>query len=442
MIVPLAYGRDGLDLEIGDDLASRVTVVEPRYMPGLADEPAALTAALRSPVGTAPLRDLLSPADTVAIIFCDITRPMPSHRVLPVLLAEIETVVERDQIALINGTGTHRANTPEELRAILGPDLATRYQVITHDARQSDELVWLGTTPQGTPVWINKHYVNASVRVLTGFIEPHLFAGFSGGPKMVVPAVAGLETVMANHSARLIAEQTATWGITDGNPLWEDLRDAAMMARPTFSLNVALNKDNQITAVFAGDTLASHQVGCAWVREHAMQPVGEPFDVVVTTNSGYPLDLNVYQTIKGLSAAAPIVRPGGAIIAAAECWDGIPDHGSYGELLSESTSPDELLERICTPGFAIPDQWQAQVQAQVQQRATVYLHSALDDETVRRTHLLPCGPLAARFAGLMRAAGPDATACVLPQGPQTIPYVQQSANGTTTLARKVPQTIG
>ena len=202
---------------------------------------------------------------------------------------------------------------------------------------------------------INKHFLNASVRLLTGFIEPHLFAGFSGGPKMVVPAVAGLATVMANHGARFIAEPQAIWGIREGNPLWEDLRAAASMGQPTFSLNVALNKEREITAVFAGDTLASHRVGCEWVGEHAMQPVPEPFDVVVTTNSGYPLDLNVYQAIKGVSAANRVVREDGAIILAAECWDGIPSHGQYGELLGEHrqsrrAAAEDLRARLCGAG--------------------------------------------------------------------------------------------
>ena len=355
MIVPLAYGRAGLDLAVPDDLADRVTVVEPRYVPGLPDEAAALRAALREPVGTPPLRDLLSPTDTVAVVFCDITRPMPSDRVLPVLLEEVETVVGRDRIVLINGTGTHRANTPDELREMLGPELVAQYRIVQHDARNEGDLVHVGTTPRGTPVWINKHFLNASVRLLTGFIEPHLFAGFSGGPKMVVPAVAGLATVMSNHGARFIAEPQAIWGIREGNPLWEDLRAAAMMGQPTFSLNVALNKEREITAVFAGDTLASHRVGCEWVGEHAMQPVPEPFDVVVTTNSGYPLDLNVYQAIKGVSAANRVVREGGAIILAAECWDGIPSHGQYGELLGEHresrrAAAEDLCPRLCGTG--------------------------------------------------------------------------------------------
>jgi nickel-dependent lactate racemase len=221
----------------------------------------------------------------------------------------------------------------------------------------------------------------------------------------------------------MIGHPAATWGVTEGNPLWEELRDGALMAPPDFSLNVTLNKAHEITGVFAGDLLASHRQGTAWVQQTAMRAVPAPFDVVLTTNSGYPLDLNVYQTIKGISAAARIVKDGGAIVAAAECWDGVPDHGTYRQLLRESRSPADLLARVTAPGFLMPDQWQAQIQAMIQRRCRVYLHSSLPDEVVRQTMLLPCGPIEERIGRLLVEYGPDASLCVLPQGPQTIPYL-------------------
>jgi nickel-dependent lactate racemase len=424
MKVNLAYGKSGLTVEVP---GTGVTIVEPRYVPGLPDEAGALLSALRAPVGCAPLVDLLTPADTVATSFCDITRPMPNHRVLPVLLREVERVVPRAQITLVNGTGTHRANSDAELRHMLGDDIVDGYRIVTNDARDRESLVRVGTTTSGNEVWLNREFVAASIRLLTGFIEPHFFAGFSGGPKMVMPAVAGLETVMRNHGARNIGHPRATWGVTRGNPIWEEIREAAQMVSPRFSLNVTLNKQHAITGVFAGDMLASHSAGCAWVRQTAMQPVAAPFDVVLTTNSGYPLDLNVYQAIKGVSAAARVVKDGGAIVVAAHCWDGIPEHGTYKDLLVSARSPDELLARIEAPGFQAPDQWQAQIQAIIQRRCRVYLYSSLPDETVRQTMLLPCGDLDGRVAALLAEYGPDATLCVLPQGPQTIPYLPTEA---------------
>ena len=420
MKVALAYGRDGLTVELPD---SNVTVVEPQYVPGLPDEAAALRNALHAPIESPPLGDLLVRDDSVAIVFCDITRPMPNDRVLPVLLEEIERVVPRDRITLINGTGTHRGNTKPELRRMLGDRIVDGYRIVTHDARDEGSLVRVGTSRFGSDVWLDCAYVDASARILTGFIEPHFFAGFSGGPKMVMPAVAGLQTVMRNHGARMIGDPNATWGVTEGNPIWEEIRQAALMAPPTFSLNVTINKQHEITGVFAGDLLASHRQGTAWVKQTAMRAVPAPFDVVLTTNSGYPLDLNVYQTIKGVSAAARVVKDGGAIVAAAECWDGIPDHGEYKAMLAAARSPEEILAQVNQPGFQRPDQWQAQTQALIQRRCRVYLHSSLPDEVVERTMLLPCGDIEARIEALLREYGPNATLCVLPQGPQTIPYV-------------------
>ena len=420
MKVTLAYGKDGLTVELPD---KNVTVVEPQYVPGLPDERAALRDALRVPIGCAPLTDLLSRDDTVAISFCDITRPMPNNRVLPVLLEEIERVVSRDRVTLVNGTGTHRANTEAELRRMLGDAVVDGYRIVTNDARDDASLVTVGTTSSGNEIRLNRAFVEASAKLLTGFIEPHFFAGFSGGPKMVMPAVAGIDTVMCNHGARNIGDPNATWGVTHGNPIWEEIREAALMVSPAFSLNVTLNKSHEITGVFAGDMLESHAQGCAWAKATAMRAVERAFDVVLTTNSGYPLDLNVYQTIKGVSAAARIVKDGGAIVAAAECWDGIPDHGAYKDLLVSAPSPEELLARINAPGFRMPDQWQAQIQAMIQRRCRVFLRSALPDDVVRSTKLLPCADIEETIAALLAEYGPDATLCVLPQGPQTIPYL-------------------
>jgi nickel-dependent lactate racemase len=424
MKVALAYGKDGLTVELPD---RNVTVVEPQYIPGLPDEAAAIRDGLRNPIGSPSLAEVLSPDDTVAVVVCDITRPMPSDRVLPVLLDEIERVVPRERISIVNGTGTHRGNTDAELRKMLGDAIVDAYRVITHDARDAASLVKVGTSRFGNAIWLNRDFVAASAKILTGFIEPHFFAGFSGGPKMVMPACAGVDTVLRNHGAKMIGHPNATWAMTEGNPIWEEIREAALMVGPRFSLNVTLNKQHAITGVFAGDVLASHRQGIEWVRQTAMRAVDQPFDVVLTTNSGYPLDLNVYQTIKGVSAAARIVKDGGAIVAASECWDGVPDHGEYKGLLFSAHSPEALLERINAPGFQMPDQWEAQIQAMIQRRCRVYLHSSLPDDLVTRTMLLPCGDVESRVASLLGEYGPDATLCVLPQGPQTIPYLAPAA---------------
>jgi nickel-dependent lactate racemase len=274
---------------------------------------------------------------------------------------------------------------------------------------------------------VNRAYMAASVRILTGFIEPHLFAGVSGGPKAVLPGIADIETIMDNHSSTMLADPNATWAVTEGNPIWEEMLTIAQCTEPSFLLNVTLNRRREITGVFAGDLVTAHQAGVAFVRETALQPVPAPFDVVVTSNSGYPLDLNLYQASKGMSAAAQIVRPGGDIIIAAECWDGIPDHGEYRRLLWKTSSPQELLEMILAPGFRCHDQWTAQAQAQIQLKAKVHVYAdGLSDEALQRALVIPCRSIEATLARI-RHDNPKSTIAVLPEGPQTVPYIHSAA---------------
>ena len=422
MQVKLAYGKSGLSVELPD---RNTTVIEPRYVEGLPDERAALIAAMRQPINSAPLRELVRAGQSVAITFCDITRPMPNDRVLPVVLAELEEAgIGRADIVLINGTGLHRPNSETELRGMLGDFIMDNYRVINHNAFDKTTLTYIGDSSYGGAGWVCTEYLQADVRILTGFIEPHFFAGFSGGPKMVVPAVSGFDTVMHAHNARMIGDPNSTWGVIDENPVHSEIRELAARTNPTFSLNVTINKDHAITAVFAGEMFESHRVGCAYVKETAMQPVPHLYDIVITTNSGYPLDQNLYQAVKGMSAAALVVKPGGTIIAAAECSDGMPNHGNYKDILKLAPTPRKVLNLIEQPEFAMLDQWQVQVQTRIQLKSRIFLkNSFLSDDLVRAALLEPSNDIAATVADLLAEYGPDATICVLPQGPQTIPYL-------------------
>jgi nickel-dependent lactate racemase len=419
--IELAYGKTGLGIDLPD--GAEVTVVEPEYVDGLPDPVGAVRAALRCPIAAPSLREVAKPSDSVGIAFSDITRPTPNDLILPVLLGELDHV-DSGQIVLFNATGTHRPNTEAELRGMLGDEIVERYRVVQNEAGDRYSHVPVGRTTSGNDVWIHREFVECDVRILTGFIEPHLFAGFSGGGKAVLPGLALLETVMRNHSAANVDSPLARWGITRGNPLWEEVREAAAMVRPIFLLNVTLNRDKQITGVFAGDWEEAHGRGCAFVKERAMVPVQEPFDIVIASNSGYPLDLNLYQSVKGMSAAAQVVREGGSIIVAADCWDGIPDHGEYERLLLGAESLESLLQMLRAPGFQRQDMWQAHIQALICQQADVYFYSHnLSDAQIEGALLRPCHDIGATVAELLRKYGPGATICVLPEGPQTIPYV-------------------
>jgi nickel-dependent lactate racemase len=417
----LAYGKTGLEVSLDDSW--NVQVVAPRYVPGLPDPLGSLTAALRAPVQSLPLAELARPGQRVGIIVNDITRATPTPIMLQALLAELGHIPPQD-ITVFIALGTHRPNTGAELRQMLGAEVADGHRVVQNDAFDKETQVCLGQTQLGHPIWINRELAACEVKVLTGFIEPHLFAGFSGGGKAIMPGMAGQETVLGNHSAANIAHPQATWGQTQGNPIWEEIQEIAERAGASLLLNVALNSDKEITGVFAGELRAAHEVGCAFVRQTAMTPVAEAFDIVVTTNSGYPLDLNLYQSVKGMSAASLIVREGGAIVVAAECWDGIPAHGRYGQLLREAGSPQAVLERLAQPGFCEQDQWQAQIQAQIQLKAEVYVVSTgLTPEAIEQALLIPAASVETALARLVGRYGPAARICLLPEGPQTIPFV-------------------
>ncbi len=421
MRIKLAYGKAGLPLELDDSL--NVTVVEPAFVPALTDPAGAVREALRRPIGSPPLHDLVRPGMRVGVVFSDITRPAPNPLMLSAVL-EVLDAVPGVEVTLFNALGTHRPNTEAELRGMVGDTIFERRRIVQNDTFDPATQVRVGVTSKGHETWLNAGLMRCDLKILTGFIEPHLFAGFSGGGKAVMPGMAGQRTVLGNHDAGMVGHPKAIWGVTGGNPIWEEVREVAGQAGRLFLLNVTLNRDKAVTGVFAGDLDLAHAAGCAFVKRSAMVPVPRPFDIVVTTNSGYPLDINLYQSVKGMRAADQVVRPGGTIIIATSCWDGIPEHGLYGKLLRESRDPRQLLDRICAPGFLEQDQWQAHIQALIQLKADVYVRSdGLTDEQIRGALLIPCRRVEDTITELIAKYGRSAQICVMPEGPQTIPYI-------------------
>ncbi len=417
MKVKILYGKSGLGIDLKDSWD--VTVVEPSYVPCVPDPHRALVRSLQHPIGCQPLRQQVSSTDRIAIIFNDITRPTPSRLIINSILDELP-----HNIILFNAVGTHRQNTTAELREILGDDLVDRYRIVQNNAVDPETQVCIGSSSRGNEIWLNRELMACDVKILTGFIEPHFFAGFSGGGKALMPGMAAMRTIMHNHDAHMIAHPQSTWGIREGNPIWDEVNEVLRRIDRTFLMNVAMNRDKEITGIFAGDPDAAHASGCDFVKKNAMVAVPHPFDIVISSNAGYPSDLNLYQAVKGMSAAAQIISPGGAIIVAAECWDGIPDHGSYKDLLCSVRTPKELLAKIMESEVVIRDQWQAQIQAQVQLKADVYVHSDhLTDEQIGCALLKPCHRIEETVEMLLERYGPDASICVLPEGPQTVPCV-------------------
>jgi len=270
---------------------------------------------------------------------------------------------------------------------------------------------------------MSREYVEADRRIVLGFIEPHFMAGFSGGYKGIFPAVADIASIMRYHDARTIGDPRSTWGLLEGNPTQALIRHNGALVPLDFCVNLTLNRDRRITRFFCGDPLAAHEAGCAFSKSTAMAACPRPFPIVVTTNSGYPLDQNLYQTVKGMSAAAQVVTEGGYIAAASRCNDGFPAHGNFKKLLFDHDSPQALLDTICAPGFSMYDQWEAQLLALIRLKSRVGLYSEIPAADVERAHLEPLDGVAAGVARELARVGRDAPVAVLPEGPMTIPYL-------------------
>lgn len=422
MEVDLAYGSDGLRVEVPED---QTTVLEPEYHAGAQSPAAILREALRNPVSGPPLREIVHLGQSVAISMCDVTRAQPRGLMIPAVLDELDGIIEPEDIVVLVATGTHRGNNQDELREMLGEELLQRVRVVNHDCRNAYSLVYMGEFGNGVPVWLNREWVGADIRITTGFVEPHFFAGFSGGPKLVAPGLAGLETVLTLHDAARIGSPDATWGIREGNPVHDDVRAIASGTGVDFAFDVILNREQEIVSAFAGEMSPMHDAACEAAQEIAMIPVEERFDVVLTTNSGYPLDQNLYQAVKGMSAAEKIVKDDGVIVCAAECRDGLPEGGEYARMLDSASSIRELRRSIEGGDSTEPDQWQVQVQARVQERARVLVYSDfLSDDDLKSAHLEKTKDVGQSVRDALEAAGPDARLCVLPEGPQTVPYVR------------------
>ena len=420
MNVKLAYGKKGLSAELPEGSM----IIEPIYVKGKDDQVAEIVRALKNPYGTEPLKDIVKSSDKVGIIFSDITRATPYDVILPAIFSELSHVPD-ENFTLFNAAGTHRTNTEEELIQILGKGPAEKYRIVQNDCEDEASHRYIGTTKEGNRIEILSEFLDCDVRILTGFIEPHFFAGFSGGGKAVMPGLATLGTVQRNHNAVHMDHKNSIWGITEGNMLWEEVKEAAGFAKPSFLINVALNRDQEVTAAFGGDYVEAHRAGCSYVKEHAMAGVDKAFDIVITSNSGYPLDLNMYQAVKGMSAASLIVKEGGDIIIAADCWDGIPSHGKYGQLLNDYDTPDAVLEQIRTPGYFMQDQWQVQIHALICKKADVHFYSDnLSDEQIKNGFMIPSRDIAETVKKIMDKKGKDLSICVMPEGPLTIPYIK------------------
>ncbi|MFQ5665368.1 MAG: nickel-dependent lactate racemase [Candidatus Binatia bacterium] len=370
MEVRLDYGRRGLLVHLADHL--HVSLVEPSKGPPLADPTRAVEDALATPIAAPALATLAAGRRDAVVVISDKTRPVPNAVVLPPVLRTLEAAgVARERIEIVVATGLHRPNTRAELVEMTSADIVARYHVRNHIARHAGEHVYLGQTRRGTDIWLDRGFMTADLKVVTGLIEPHLMAGYSGGRKGVAPGLAGVETMRSVHGPAMLEDNIGP-GIIEGNPFHADLMEIARLASVDFLVDVSIDRCRRLTGVFAGDMARAHEAGMRHVEREVRVDLDTPADIVITSAGGYPLDATFYQAIKGLTAALNIVRRGGTIILAAALEEGIGSK-DFQELLGSVRGHEDFMARITSPGFFRIDQWMGQHLCQVLRKADVVL---------------------------------------------------------------------
>lgn len=377
----LLYGEKKLGIQIPDG----ASVLDAAPVPAIPDQTEGVRRALEDPLGTPPLEEVAQGRGDACVVISDITRPVPNKAILPPLLANLERAgIPRDKITILVATGMHRPNLGSELASMVGEEIAEKYRIVNHECEKSEDLRRI-TTIEGSPIEINRHYLDADLKILTGLIEPHFYAGYSGGRKAILPGIASYETMKLMHSYQLIDHPRVANCVLEGNIFHEYGLQVMDLAGADFLLNVVVNRDNAVSGIFSGDPKEAHLQGCRFVEEHAVADVPDERDLVITSGGGFPLDSNFYQISKALTCAKDILKPGGTVLVACECREGLGSEDFCGIMRSCGT-PRDFFEHYCRPENFVKDQWCAQNIYQALDKAgAVYVCSdGLSREDVER----------------------------------------------------------
>ncbi len=415
--IELDYGKRGLRVAIPQE--NIVKVLSMRENKPISDPENYLRESLVKPIGCKKgLVDIARGSKSACILICDITRPVPNKILLPPILEMLRDAGLREEdVLILVATGMHRPNLGDELVELVGEEITSTYSVKNHYAHDRSSHEFLGSTGSGTAVWLDRRFLEADLKIATGFIEPHLMAGFSGGRKLVVPGIAGIETMRYMHGARMLDHPKAKEGVLAGNPFHEEAMEIARMAGDVFIVNVALNEKREITGIFSGDMALAHREGVNYVRNAVRDTVYEPVDIVVTSAGGYPLDATWYQSIKGLTAALPVVKKGGTIIIAAECLEGIGGR-EFTRLVYDSPDLEKFMSDIFRDDYFIIDQWQLQEFARVVRRAEAILVShGLTEAQKKSMHISWKRSVEDALKTAFERHGGNSKVAVIPKGP-------------------------
>jgi len=422
VLIRFDYGRTGLPVEVPDRNLAEVISLPPE--PALLDPASAVVRALESPIGTRPLLDIARGRRDACVVISDRTRPVPYRDLLPPVLETLRAAgIPCERVLILVATGLHRAATREELDEMLGPDVAAAYRIESHAGRDLASHASVGLSARGTPIAIDRRYVRADLKILTGLIEPHLMAGYSGGRKAICPGLASIEMMRVEHGPAMLEGNIGN-GILDGNPFHEEILDIARRTGADFIVNGAVNRAKALTGVFAGDLEAAFREGVRHVAAATIRSIEAPVDIVVTCGGGHPLDATFYQSIKGMIGSLNVVRPGGTIVIATRVSEGIGSE-EFGRLLSGMESPVAFMEKIFHPGFFEVDQWMVQHLCQVLRKARVIVVSeGLSPAILARLRVEGAPSVEAGIAVALARHGEDASIAAIPEGPYVLPTVR------------------
>jgi len=418
--VTLKYSTEGVPIEI-ETTPGFIGVLEPSEPEPVQNPLGAVSECLRRPIQSKPLSEISRGRKNACVVISDITRPAPNRLMLPSILETVETIgIPRSAVTILIATGIHRPSTEEERVRLVGPEIAGAYRIVDHLSKKSEDMVEVDKIAEGVPALVNRLYVEADLKILTGFIEPHMWAGYSGGRKSILPGISSVETLQFMHGPEMIAHPMTEYGQLEGNLFHEAGVQIMEKAGADFVVNVTLNKKREITGIFSGHPVKAHLEGCAFLAKHCVRELDAPLDFIVTTNAGAPLDCNLYQSVKGMTGAATVVKPKGDILIATRCAEGAGSP-EYKEVLEMVDSPSSFVCRILQKEFFIPDQWCAQEMYQVLMEKNVWIYTeGFSSEELKRYHLRPVDSVEGCIRALLEKHGTNARWAVVPDGPMVI----------------------
>ncbi len=419
--IQIPYSREFITVEIPDENLEGVLESKAHYFQATEDQETIVRNALKNPVDSPPLGELVKGKEKIVLITSDHTRPVPSKITLPILLEEIRKENPKANITILIATGFHRPTTKEEMIDKFGEEIVKSEKIVVHDCRDEKQIVKVGTLPSGGELWLNKIAMEADLLIAEGFIEPHFFAGFSGGRKSILPGIAGKNTVLANHCSKFIASEYSRTGILKRNPIHKDMKFAAQAAKLAFILNVVIDNEKKIIHAVAGDSLTAHEAGCKFVEELASVKA-KPADIVITSNGGYPLDQNIYQSVKSMTAAEASSKENAIIIVVSACNDGHGGEGFY-NTFKNASGPQEVMDRIMKIPMeeTIPDQWESQILARILiHHEVILVTDQCDPQLIKSMHMTHAKTLKEALEIAKKKKGKNATITVIPDGVSVI----------------------